>query len=203
MIRINLIPQSEIRRADDRARDKRLAVSMVGGGLAIIALAGIFQWWSLSSARGRREELNRELEAIQAPFADVTKIENQKKELQEKLRVIAELEAKKIGPVRLLEGVSGATPEKLWLTEFADSGGTLRLFGLGVDEQTVADFMRRLSQLPQLKTVDLEETSQVDQDGAKLKKFVIRASINYAAGKPGPAPAATPAPRAAAKGTTS
>jgi type IV pilus assembly protein PilM len=51
--------------------------------------------------------------------------------------------------------------------------------GLGVDEQTVADFLRKLGTLPFFQTVDLDETSQVDQGGVKLKKFVIRGQIDY------------------------
>ena len=98
----------------------------------------------------------------------------------DKLRVIGQLERKKVGPVRILAGLSEATPEKLWLTEFADAGGTLKLTGLGVDEQTVADFMRRLGTLSFFRTVDLDETSQVTQDGAKVKKFVFHNYRNTA-----------------------
>src|SRR4029077_19804787 len=94
---------------------------------------------------------------------------------------IGQLEAKKVGPVRILADLSTATPDKLWLTDFSDQNGTLRLTGIGVDEQTVADFLRRLGTLPFFQSVDLDETSQVDQDGAKLKKFVIRGQIDYGA----------------------
>jgi type IV pilus assembly protein PilN len=69
-------------------------------------------------------------------------IEQQKQELREKLRVIGQPEEGR--PVRILADLSSATPDKLWLTEFADSGGTLKLTGIGVDEQTVADFLRKL-----------------------------------------------------------
>ena len=122
-------------------------------------------------------------------------MEQQKQELREKLRVIALLEAKKVGPVHILADLSEATPEKLWLTEFADTNGTLKLTGLGIDEQTVADFLRRLSALAFLRNVDLDETSQVNQEGAKLKKFVIRGQIDYG-GPLARSPRATPAPGA-------
>jgi len=93
--------------------------------------------------------------------------------------------------VRILAGLSDSTPDKLWLTEYADMGGTLKLTGLGVDEQTVADFMRRLGALKFFRTVDLDETSQVTQDGAKVKKFVIRAQMDYG-DTPPPQPEAKP-----------
>jgi type IV pilus assembly protein PilN len=108
-------------------------------------------------------------------------MEREKKELQEKLAVIRELEAKKFGPVRMLADLSVSAPDKLWLTEFSEKGGSIRLAGLGVDEQTVADFMRRLSTSPYFRNVDLEETSEVKNEAVKHKRFVIRAQVNYAA----------------------
>ena len=131
------------------------------------------------SANRQLRKVEAEIAALAGPFADVTRMEQQKQELREKLRVIALLEAKKVGPVKILADLSEATPEKLWLTEFADTNGTLKLTGLGIDEQTVADFLRRLSALTFLRNVDLDETSQVTQDGAKVKKFVIRAQMDY------------------------
>jgi Tfp pilus assembly protein PilN len=62
----------------------------------------------------------------------------------------------------------------------------LKLTGVGVDEQTVADFMRRLGTLKFFRSVDLDETSQVTQDGAKVKKFVIRVQMDYGDGAPPP-----------------
>jgi type IV pilus assembly protein PilN len=181
MIRINLLPVQEVRRAAGRRQE--VAVASLLGAVMVFGLLVAHGWQQARHAAAHRElrYLTAELVAIQGPFADVTRLEQQKAELREKLRVIALLEAKKVGPVRILDGLSTTTPDKLWLTEFADQSGNLRLAGLGVDEQTVADFLRRLATLPFVRSVDLDETSQVDQDGAKLKKFVIRAQINHGA----------------------
>jgi type IV pilus assembly protein PilN len=148
----------------------------------------------LAEATRELNRLTQELVALQGPYATVQKIEAQKRELREKLKVIGELETKRRGPVRALEDLSSATPDKLWLTEFADTGGTLKISGLGVDEQTVADFMRRLAASPYFRAVDLDETSLVDQDGVKQKKFVLKGELDYLG--PSSPPAAAPAPAA-------
>ena len=183
MIRINLLPVEEAQRAAGRRQE--LALGTLVFALAVLCLALVHAWQGLrvSSAHRDLEHVTGEIKSIDGPYADALRIEQQKQELREKLRVIGQLEAKKVGPVRILADLSSATPDKLWLTEFADSGGTLKLTGLGVDEQTVADFLRRLGTLPFFQSVDLDETSQVDQDGAKLKKFVIRGQLDY--GMPG------------------
>ena len=198
MIRINLLPAEEAQRAAGRRQELALgtlALAVVVFGLVV---AHTWQQARLSSAEREMKHLTMELAAIQGPYADVTRIEQQKQELREKLRVIGQLEAKKVGPVRILADLSNATPEKLWLTDFSDQNGTLKLTGIGVDEQTVADFLRRLGTLPFFQSVDLDETSQVDQDGAKLKKFVIRGQIDY--GAPGTAVARAAGEKAAPGG---
>jgi type IV pilus assembly protein PilN len=179
MIRINLIPAEEAERAAGRRQELALGSLVVAVALLVLVLAHAWQGLRISSAHREFTRLTQEIAEIDGPYADALRIEQQKMELREKLHVIAQLEAKKVGPVRVLADLSSATPDKLWLTEFSDTGGTLRLTGVGVDEQTVADFLRRLATLPLFRSVDLDETSQVDQDGAKLKKFVIRGQIDY------------------------
>ena len=181
MIRINLLPGEEAERAAGRRENLALGTLVFGVAVAGLVAAHLWQGLRSSSVHHELSRVQTELKAIEGPYADALHIEQQKQELREKLRVIGQLEAKKVGPVRILADLSSATPDKLWLTDFSDQNGTLRLTGIGVDEQTVADFLRRLGTLPFFQSVDLDETSQVDQDGAKLKKFVIRGQIDYGA----------------------
>jgi type IV pilus assembly protein PilN len=196
MIRINLLPVEEAARAAGRRQEVAVAVLAVGVIAAGFVAGHVWQSLRMASAQRQLRQITQELADIQGSYAEVMRMDQQKQELRDKLRVIAQLEAKKVGPVRILADLSGSTPDKLWLTEFADTAGTLKLTGLGIDEQTIADFLRRLSTVPFFKSVDLDETSQVTQQGTKLKKFVIRARLDYGvpsiatpaqatAGKPG------------------
>lgn len=190
MIRINLIPAEEVQRSAGKRQQMAIGALVVGG--AVLLLVGLHGWQqaALMSARRAQARLEREIAELKGPYETVVQMERQKKELEEKLAVIRDLEAKKVGPVRMLIDLSDATPDKLWLTEFVETNGSARISGLGVDEQTVADFLRRLDTSPYFVGVDLEETSQVETGGLKHKRFVITANVDYAA-----APSATGAPR--------
>jgi type IV pilus assembly protein PilN len=181
MIRINLIPQEEVQRS--AGRRQQMAFGLLAAAGTVIVLVAGHGWQQVAQLATSRERgrLERQLAELRGPYEQVVSMEREKKELQEKLAVIRELEAKKFGPVRMLADLSTATPDKLWLTEFSERGGSIRLAGLGVDEQTVADFMRRLSSSPYFRTVDLEETSEVKNEAVRHKRFVIRAQVNYAA----------------------
>jgi type IV pilus assembly protein PilN len=201
MIRINLLPVEEAARAAGRRQEVAVAVLAVGVVVAGFVAGHVWQSLRMASAQRQLRQITQELADIQGSYAEVLRMDQQKQELRDKLRVIAQLEAKKVGPVRILADLSSSTPDKLWLTEFADTSGTVKLTGLGVDEQTIADFLRRLSTVPFFKSVDLDETSQVTQQGTKLKKFVIRARLDYGAptGTPEQATAGKPGPGTGAK----
>jgi len=201
MIRINLIPQEEIQRS--AGRRQQVAVGLLAAGGTAVLLVVAHGWQQVSSLATSREHgrLERQLAELKGPYEQVVQMEREKQELQEKLTVIRELEAKKFGPVRMLADLSASTPDKLWLTDFSEKGGSIRLAGLGVDEQTVADFMRRLSTSPYFRSVDLEETSEAKNEAVKHKRFVIRAQVNYAASPKVKEAQAKAAPEKVAKAT--
>jgi type IV pilus assembly protein PilN len=95
------------------------------------------------------------------------------------LKTIALLEEKKVGPVHILSDLSKAAPDQVWLLDFTEVGGAATLTGMALDNQTVANFMSTLSSSPYFTGVDLVETTQSDQDGVALKRFVVRARLSY------------------------
>jgi type IV pilus assembly protein PilN len=193
MIRINLSPAEEVQRSAGKRQEMAVGALVIGCAVIGLLIAHGWQQFSIMSVGRQQTRLEREIAELKGPYEAVVKMEREKTDLEEKLSVIRNLEAKKLGPVRMLADLSGATPDKLWLTEFVETGGSLRLSGLGVDEQTVADFLRRLAESHYFRSVDLEETSQVQAEGVKHKRFVIRAKVNYAAPTPGDKAAALPA----------
>jgi type IV pilus assembly protein PilN len=181
MIRINLLPAGEAERVAGKRRERATGV------LVMCAVAGLLvtvHGWQQARILATGHELSKvesALAAVQGSFAEVTKMEEQKAALREKLTAIGELESKSAGPVHTLEDLSASTPERLWLTEFAESGGQVKLTGFAIDEQTIAEFLRRLSGSASFQSVDLSETSQDEKSNGKQKKFVITAQVAYAA----------------------
>jgi type IV pilus assembly protein PilN len=184
MIRINLLPADEVKRVAETRQD------MAIGALVIVVTVMLFvsahawqQVWSLATSR-ELARVNRELEEIHGPYLEISKMEKQRHELREKLQVISDLETKTGGPVRVLADLSRSTPEKLWLIDFSEVSGQVQISGLGVDEQTVADFLRSLGESKFFQNIDLQETLEVDQEGAKHKKFVIVGRVDYLGRRP-------------------
>jgi type IV pilus assembly protein PilN len=179
MIRINLLAIREVRAEVGRRQDLLIAGLSLGITLALILGVFLFQLYR-SSALGRElASLRQEIASLDAQAKEVAELQKKVVELKEKLRVIEDLSNKKTGPVRVMETLSSAAPERLWLTEFKESTGNASVAGLAVDNQTVADFLRALSKSVYFNDVELVETSQFEQDKVPLKKFAIRLRVSY------------------------
>lgn len=197
MIRINLMPRAEARRQAARQRDRQVALLILAALVALIALTEIFTRRSANRVQAEADEHQAELAQLNQKHNAAIQLDRKRKELEAKLQTIKVLERQRKGPVRVLDDLGAATPDTLWLTEMRESGGMITLLGRGLDNQTIALFMRNLASSPYFSNVDLVETKQVEEGQAKLKEFSIRANVLYG-GRPMPTPA--PADAGAAPG---
>jgi type IV pilus assembly protein PilN len=91
--------------------------------------------------------------------------------------VIQSLNAKKTGPVEILDELSLIIPEKVWLTSLNNKGDDLVLEGLALDNTTIATFMKRLQASTHFDNVSLVLSQQ---EGGK-HKFSITCKIKLPA----------------------
>ena len=188
MIRINLLPVKELTAEVGRRQELVVASIVLGLTVALAVTLYVFQSYRFYDLGTEVDSLKKEIEPLNVQLKEVGDLQQRVKALEQKIKVIDDLTKKKVGPVKVLESLSLATPSRLWLTEFKEAGGNLTINGLAVDNQTVADFLKALSTFAYFNNVDLIETTQVEEQGIPLKKFTIKSQLSY---QP-PAPAAPP-----------
>ncbi len=179
MIRINLLPVRAEKKKEVLRQQSLLAalvVVILGAGIALVHL-------SLSSEigdlEGRISQRRTEISRLQAVIGEVKEFKKKKRELEEKIEVISQLEQRQRGPVRVLHELATIIPEKMWIEKLQDHAGSLSLEGVAIDNQTIAQFMTRMEASPLFHGVRLELTRQVARSGVNLKTFSIRASVAY------------------------
>ena len=103
---------------------------------------------------------------------------------------------RRAAPVHILDDLSSSAPEYLWLTDFAERGGTARINGKAVDNQTIASFANDLAKSRYFQKVEIRETAQEDVAAASrlpsagkqavpqipVKRFLVESMINYLPG---------------------
>jgi type IV pilus assembly protein PilN len=208
MIRINLLPVKDAQRAIDRRQ--QLSIALLGFFLTLLVMIIPYMLQGRASRRvdADIEQLRAQITKFDEQTQEVRDLDKKRKELEAKLKVIDDLNKKRLGPVRVLEDLSSATPEKLWLVNFTEVDTQATIDGVALDNQTIAVFMRQLQASKYFFEVDLVETSQseavrgVNSATGGLKKFTIKAHLDYlgAGGKVEAPPSGMP-PAAGKTGT--
>jgi type IV pilus assembly protein PilN len=123
-------------------------------------------------------------------LAQVQKFEASKAQLQQRVTLIEQLRRGQSGPVHILDEISKAVPERLWLTEMTEKGDDIVLAGMTTSLTGLSDFVANLEGSTWFKKpVDIVD-SQVTTDpkNGDIFKFSIKAVFNNPEAPPPPAP---------------
>lgn len=134
----------------------------------------------LAKATAEKERLKSEFNELKKTTKEVRDLEAKKEVLAGKLKVMAMLKKSKPGPVHLLSDLNDSVPTRSWLTKVEEKTGQMAISGIGLDNETIAGFMRSLEKSDYVKQVDLGETRNVQKQNANVKEFIINAGISYA-----------------------
>ena len=207
MIRINLLApgrEHAKRKAPGLPLAQRVTIAcsliLVGAGLGIL-----WWWWALDRQSTQLDAdiaaAQRETARLKTLITQVETFEQQKQQLQQRVALIEELRQGQSIPVHLLDQLSRALPDMLWLTDLKqDTGGDLTLEGRCATLTALSDFVGNLEQSTYFtRPVEIID-SQVEPaapPAGELIKFSVKARFAPAAA---PAPAAVSARRGAPAG---
>lgn len=179
MIRVNLLPIKQIRAEVSRRRDLVIGAMALGLTALIILGAHLYQSYRMSKFESEIATVRAEIKALDVRVKQFGELQKKVKEFESKHKIIEDLNRRKIGPVRVMESLSAATPPTLWLTEFKETSGKLVITGLAVDNQTVADFLKALATFYYFRDVELVETTEAGPGSGPLKKFSVKSLLSY------------------------
>lgn len=182
MIRINLLPV-RAEKKKEVVRNQALAAGGVALVLAVVVAAVHLTLGShISETQAELSRTRAEITRLQVVIGEVKEFKKKKRDLEEKIEVISQLEERQRGPVRVLHELARVIPDQIWIERLKDSGGALSLEGVAIDNQTIARFMTDLEASPWFQGVRLEVTRQVNRGDVALKSFSIQASVAYPKG---------------------
>ncbi len=178
MIKINLLPREERRRRAPVNTTIILAVVAVVIGF----LAMGYGWFWLNGEVNRLQaDIQRtqaELRRFEELAKQVDKFQAEKKRLEEKLKIIQALMVAQGGPVRVLDEISKALPNEVWLTAFTRTGKKLDISGIAYSNFNVATFMTNLGNASNLiSNVDLVVSEKAIVEQIPVERFTITMEV--------------------------
>jgi type IV pilus assembly protein PilN len=156
LIRINLLSEAKVVAAKKRAPliptgaklNNVLFFGAFGLGLAYIVVMGL----TLLSQRSQLDEeiVKARLEAdrLKSIIEEVKEYEGKKASLEAKIQLINALKTNQKGPVRLMDEISKALPDLVWLTVLDVSGNQITMRGKTLSPNAVATYLENLKKSP-------------------------------------------------------
>lgn len=207
MIKINLVSEGR-RPVVSRKTKERLGIAglTLSEGLFLLALVlgalGIAAyWWYLRGEIRERDQAiavaQKEVDELQQVLQEVEDYKVKKEKLEHKINIINDLKRRQWGPVRIMDQISNALPELLWLDQMTLQANNIELRGKAFNTNQIAAFIENLGKVPEFQEPRLRDTNKQ----GPVYQFVI--TFNFSVAEPpaaepatGEAPAAAAAPPA-------
>jgi type IV pilus assembly protein PilN len=205
MIKINLLSEGKrpaaVRKKAGGSLDGRDIgqwMLLVGAVIGLLAFGAAY-WLQKQKNDAKEAEVaaaQREVDQLASVIKEVDDFKAKKAELERKIGVINDLKANQRGPVRVMDYISRALPELLWLDQMVMKGDSIHLEGRAFNINAVANFIDNLDKVPEFA----EPTSKSNEQVGGVYKFVINLNYSFAGrSKPGTAGATPGTPTAAPK----
>jgi type IV pilus assembly protein PilN len=156
LIRINLL--SEARAAAARRKSPAMPTGAklnnilffagILAGVAYIAVMGLIL---TSRSRNLDQEIGKarlEAERLRSIIEEVKGYEDKKADLEAKIKLINDLKTNQKGPVRLMDEISKALPDLVWLTNLDVSGNQITMKGRTMSPNAISTFLENLKKSP-------------------------------------------------------
>jgi len=188
MVRINLLPLKTSKKKE--TAKQQLMILLVGVVAVLLIGVGllIFTQGKIAAAKNDIARAESDLQQLKGKIGELENVKKLKEEVKKKLDVLEQLRKGKTGPVRRLATLSDAVPDKVWLTKYTESGASVSIGGVALDEDLIAAFMRNLQASEDYASVELVVSEQTEVSGVKAKRFEITCALK-ALKKEEPAPA--------------
>jgi type IV pilus assembly protein PilN len=178
MIRINLLASGPKAQKVRPQYDVR-AQAMLGVGVILIVLAGC--WWYSSvlddefeMLQTEKQNKERQIAQLQQQVKQVQDFEQKKKLLEEKNRIIDQLERSRTGPVKVLDHVSQSIePLKIWLTRLGVSSDVVDLEGKAITNDDVVEFAKNLRRTEYFTDINLHESKAASENKINVYQFKL------------------------------
>ena len=156
MIRINLLTEAKAAAAKKKGpalpTGAKLNNLILIGGLVLGLIYIATMYLVLTSKRRALDDeigkAREEVARLKSIIDEVQSYEAKKKSLEEKIDLINNLKSSQRGPVRLMDEVSKALPDLVWLTELQMQGNLLTLKGRTLSPNAVATYLENIKKSP-------------------------------------------------------
>lgn len=192
MIRINLLPHRQIRRAE---RQRQFNMMLIATVVAVGLLAFLIQTvigTRIAAQEARNSRLDAAIAQLDKEIVEIKDLKQQISNVLERKEIVEKLQSDRSQAVILLDEIARQLPEGLYLRSIKQQGNQIELEGVADTNARVAALVRNLSTSKWMESPRLIEIKAVTVNAQRQNQFKL--SVNMKA--PGTVTEAAPAPAA-------
>ena len=178
MIKINLLP---VRAAKKREFGRQQIVLF---GLVLV-LAGIGNYFWYNRVDSELTQLDQQIARTRAEIAQLEKtigevksIKEDKKALEDKLKILDTLKKGRTGPVKVMDELATIIPQRVWLMDYTEVGGGVTLVGQAQSYEDLSAFSKKLKASVHFTNITIKRASQ---RGDGVVDWTITCTASYSA----------------------
>ena len=177
MMRINLLPHRQIKRAAKQREFGLMGLMAAGAACAVVFLG----WQFLSAQNNTQLERNARLETANAELdkqiADIKDLKDQINNVLERKHVVENLQTNRSQAVVILDELTRQLPEGVYLKSIKQAGNLITLDGVADTNARVATLVRNLSVSNWMESPNLVVINAATVNNIKQNDFTVTVSL--------------------------
>jgi type IV pilus assembly protein PilN len=173
MIRINLLPHRELKRAARRRQFNILLGISVGAAVLTVVLGHSLIAARQSNQEARNAFLEQEIAKLDAQIGEIKKIREETQALLERKQVVETLQSNRTEVVHLFDQMIRLLPDGLYLKSFKQTGDQINIIGYTQSSARVSTLMRNLEDSPLFESASLVEIKAATVNNLRANEFVL------------------------------
>ncbi len=178
MAQINLLPWRETLREERKRKYLALmvVVLLISGG--VVLAADRYVRGALVNQNARNEYMMAEIRILEEQVAEISKLQQQKREIQDRMSVIQNLQGSRPVIVRVFDEMVKTLPDGVFFETLERSGESMTIVGVAESYSQLTTLMRRLDGSEWFTSPNLRIISAADGEGAFDDTAANRFNLN-------------------------
>lgn len=177
MIRINLLPHRQIRRAERQRQFTLMAAATFVLGAAIVFMGQTYVTSQIDTQVERNARLESAIVVLDKQIAEIQELKNQIQDVLARKQVVENLQTNRGQAVVLLDELARQLPEGMYLRSIKQQANLITVEGVADTNARIATLVRNFSSSSWLETPNLIEIKAINNNAQKQSQFTMTVKL--------------------------
>ena len=177
MIRINLLPHREAKRAQRKREFNFILIGVLVAAAALWYAGKLYLDERTATQQRRNDLLVAENKKLTEQIDEIKKLKDQTAALLARKQVVETLQVNRSASVKLVDQLVRQLPDGVYLKSVKQTGQKINLVGLAQSNARVSTLMRNLESSPYLQNAELVEIKAVTDRNQRVNEFSLNISL--------------------------